>query len=62
MDLPDPVITNKIHWNAESDKIWLTPEDGIKVNAERKDMVRYIKSLQLITCYHEPQYSFCDSK
>lgn len=59
---PSAVKTQKVTWEAEPGKVWLTPEDGVKVNAERKDMIRYIKELQLVTCSFEDTYTFCKDK
>lgn len=57
---PSQVITHKVTWHNDGEKIWLTPQDGVKVNAERKDLIRYIKEVQLISCFYNDSYTFCD--
>ncbi|AFB83929.1 Rz-like spanin [Vibrio phage pVp-1] len=57
---PSPVQTYSVNWKVDSNgNVYLSSTDGVKVNAERKDMIRYIKDLQNIVCYYENSYSFC---
>lgn len=59
---PDPIQTYKVEWKVDSKgNIILSSQDGVKVNAERKDTVRYIKELQALVCYYESSYSFCSN-
>lgn len=56
---PDPISTYDIKWNSDDGKIWLTPEDGVKLRTQSKDTIRYIKEMQNLVCYYETSYSFC---
>lgn len=56
---PDPISTYDIKWNSDDGKIWLTPEDGVKLRTQSKDTIRYIKEMQSLVCYYEKSYSFC---
>ncbi len=57
---PEAIKTHEVYWHNDGERLWLTPTDGVKVNAERKDMIRYIKELQLVTCFYEDSYTFCN--
>lgn len=59
---PSPVQTYNVTWNATDNPgmLMISVEDGVKVNSERKDTLRYIKDLQNLVCYYENSYSFCN--
>ncbi|QIG66431.1 hypothetical protein CHAZLY21_140 [Vibrio phage Chazly21] len=57
---PSPVQTYNVDWKVDANgNVYLSSEDGVKVNAERKDTLRYIKDMQNLVCYYENSYSFC---
>ncbi|BBL19234.1 hypothetical protein KIT04_065 [Vibrio phage KIT04] len=57
---PSPVQTYSVSWKVDNEgNVCLSSEDGVKVNAERKDMIRYIKDMQNLVCYYQNTYSFC---
>lgn len=60
---PSPVQTYYVEWKVDDEgNVYLSSKDGVKVNAERKDMIRYIKDMQNLVCYYEDSYSFCKEK
>lgn len=56
---PDAVTVYSIKWQSDDGKVWLTAEDGVKLKAQSKDTIRYIKEMQELVCYYENTYSFC---
>lgn len=59
---PDPVTIYNIEWKSDYGKVWLSAEDGVKLKAQSKDTIRYIKDMQRLVCYYENSYSFCKEK
>lgn len=56
---PAAPITNEIYWKVIDGGLSLSASDGVKMNAERKDQLRYTKQLQNLVCYYESRHTFC---
>lgn len=54
---PRPIQVEKVKWSVEDGNICLSATDGIRLNTQLKDTIRYIKNLQSRLCYYgDTQY------
>lgn len=59
---PTAPIVNDIYWHVVDGNLQISPQDGVKLNVQLKDQLRYTKQLQNLVCYYEPRHTFCNNK
>lgn len=57
--MPAPITVSDVTWKVEDGELALSTEDGVKLNLQFKDTVRYIKDLKSVICYYEDRHQFC---
>lgn len=51
LEKPSPILVEKVNWHVLDGNICLTAVDGVKLNMQLKDTLRYVKNLQSRLCY-----------
>lgn len=59
---PEPINVYDIQWHVIDGNVCLSAPDGVKLNTQSKESVKYIKELQKLVCYYENNYNFCQEE